>query len=293
MPFVDESPLATHSEAASPVNFWIEPKKTNTWLTERTKMHIYQARVLSTLLYGSETWCTYMRQEHHLNSFHLQCLKLILGVKWQDYVTNSEKQSRAGTPAYTPYSVSAAWDDWGMFKTWMVDASPKKFYNVNWREKSGNSGAPLCGLKTHAKMTLKYAKFIQTTGKMLCVNVPPGEGQWKKESKKPTWNVTGKLKRSAIAAKTLPLCPPLASSASCAVGTATRLLGTLQHHHGLLRAHKLYFSRLAPPFIWPLVTNSYSLRLSLTTMTIMIMTNGDERSKIGKNNKHKRTNTKY
>ena len=70
-------------------------------------MHIYQARVLSTLLYGSETWCTYMRQEHRLNSFHLQCLKRILGVKWQDHVTNSEIQSRAGNQACIPYSVSA------------------------------------------------------------------------------------------------------------------------------------------------------------------------------------------
>ena len=233
-----------------------------------------------------------MRQEHRLNPFHLQCLKPILGVKWQDHVTNSEIQSRAGTPACTPYSVSAAWDGWGMVITWMMDASPKTFYKVNWRE-SGNSDAPLCGSKTHAKMTLKHAKLIQTTGKILRVIVPPGDGQWKKESKKPTWNVTRKLKRSTIAAKTAPLCPPSASSASCAVGTAARPLATLQHHHGLLRAHKLYFSRLDPPFIWPLVTNSYSFRLSLTTMTIMIMTNGDERSKIGKNNKHKRTNTKY
>ena len=177
-----------------------------------------------------------------------------------------------------------------MVITWMMDASPKKFYKVNWRE-SGNSGAPLCGSKTHAKMTLKHAKLIQTTGKMLRVIVPPGDGQWKKESKKPTWNVTEKLKRSAIVAKTALLCPPSASSASCAVGTAARALATLQHHHGLLRAQKLYFSRLDPPFIWPLFTNSYSFRLSLTTMTMMIMTNGDERSKIGKNNKHKRTNT--
>ena len=123
-------------------------------------------------------------------------------------------------------------------------------------------------------MTLKHAKLIQTTGKMLRVIVPPGDGQWKKESKKPTWNVTGKLKRSAIAAKTAPLCPPSASSASCAVGTAARALATLQHQHGLLRVHKLFFSRLDPPFtsIWPLVTNSYSFCLSLTTITMMIMT---------------------
>ena len=67
--------------------------------TENTKMHIYQACVLSTLLYGSETWTTNMRQERRLNSFHLRCLRRNLGVKWQDHITNSEILSRAGTPS--------------------------------------------------------------------------------------------------------------------------------------------------------------------------------------------------
>ena len=104
-----------------------EPRKTNTWLTERTKgtstRHAFSARCSTD---GNETWCTYMRQEHRLNSFHLQCLKRILGVKWQDHVTNSEIQSRAGTPACTPYSVSAAWDGWGMVITYMDDGRISK-----------------------------------------------------------------------------------------------------------------------------------------------------------------------
>ncbi|CAH3019558.1 unnamed protein product, partial [Porites evermanni] len=36
----------------------------NIYLTESIKKHIYQACVLGTLLYSSETWTTYMRQEH-------------------------------------------------------------------------------------------------------------------------------------------------------------------------------------------------------------------------------------
>ena len=35
----------------------------------------------------------------HLNAFHLWCLSRILGVKWQDHVTNSEILSRTGTPS--------------------------------------------------------------------------------------------------------------------------------------------------------------------------------------------------
>ena len=54
----------------------------NGLLTQNTKMRVYQACVLSTLLYGSETWTTYMRQEHRLNTFHMRCLRRILGITW-------------------------------------------------------------------------------------------------------------------------------------------------------------------------------------------------------------------
>jgi hypothetical protein len=43
-------------------------------LTENTKLKVYQACVLSTLLYGRETWTLYSRQEQKLNSFHLVVL---------------------------------------------------------------------------------------------------------------------------------------------------------------------------------------------------------------------------
>ena len=68
----------------------------NSSLTRRTKILVYQACVLTTLLYGSEAWTTYMRQEHRLNAFHMRCLRRILGINWQDHITNREVLSRAG-----------------------------------------------------------------------------------------------------------------------------------------------------------------------------------------------------
>jgi hypothetical protein len=44
-------------------------------LTEKTKLRVYQACVLSTLLYSSEAWTTYTSHERKLNSFHLRCLR--------------------------------------------------------------------------------------------------------------------------------------------------------------------------------------------------------------------------
>ena len=58
---------------------------------------MYQACVLSTLLYSSESWTTYARQENRLEIFHLRCLRRILGITWQDKVTNTAELGRAGS----------------------------------------------------------------------------------------------------------------------------------------------------------------------------------------------------
>ena len=71
----------------------------NSLLTVNTKLRVYQACVLSTLLYGSESWTTYAGQEKRLNSFHLRCLRRLLQIKWQDRVTNTEVLQRADIPS--------------------------------------------------------------------------------------------------------------------------------------------------------------------------------------------------
>ena len=68
----------------------------NSLLSEWTKVLVYQACVLSTLLYGSESWTTYARQERRLNSFHLRSLCRLLQVRWKDKVSNTEVLQRAG-----------------------------------------------------------------------------------------------------------------------------------------------------------------------------------------------------
>ena len=58
---------------------------------------MYEACVLSTLLYGAETWTTYKGQERRLNQFHLRCLRKILKIKWQDRVSNPEVLKRSNS----------------------------------------------------------------------------------------------------------------------------------------------------------------------------------------------------
>ena len=72
---------------------------TNAKLTVKTKMLVYNACVVSTLMYGSETWTAHARQEKRLNSFHLRSIRRILGISWQDRVSNTEVLPRANLPS--------------------------------------------------------------------------------------------------------------------------------------------------------------------------------------------------
>ena len=71
----------------------------NYMLTINTKMKVYQARVLSTLLYGSKAWTLYSCQECRLNAFKLHCLRSNLGITCQDCVPNKNILAQVGIPS--------------------------------------------------------------------------------------------------------------------------------------------------------------------------------------------------
>ena len=73
---------------------WTSPK-----LSMKTTIVAYNACVTSTLLYGSETWTTYAGQERRLNTFHLRSIRRILGISWQDKVTNADVLSHVRRPS--------------------------------------------------------------------------------------------------------------------------------------------------------------------------------------------------
>ena len=71
----------------------------NKHLTIPTKINVYKACIISTLLYSSESWTTNSTQEQKLQVFHLSCLCRILGITWQDKVQNNDVLLRAGVPS--------------------------------------------------------------------------------------------------------------------------------------------------------------------------------------------------
>ena len=97
------------------------------------KMAVYNACVISTLLYGSVVWTTYAGQERRLNTFHLRSIRRILGIFWRDKVTNADVLSRAGLPSmYTLLIYNADCDDWVMSAVWRMVAFQKTSSTMSW-----------------------------------------------------------------------------------------------------------------------------------------------------------------
>ena len=61
-----------------------------------TKLKVYKAVVLPTLLYACETWTVYQWHAKRLNHFHTSCLRKLLKIKWQNRIPDTEVLKRAG-----------------------------------------------------------------------------------------------------------------------------------------------------------------------------------------------------
>lgn len=60
-----------------------------------TKLAVYQAVVVSSLLYGCETWTLYSRHLKLLEQFHIGKLRRLLRIRWEDRVPNDDVLLRA------------------------------------------------------------------------------------------------------------------------------------------------------------------------------------------------------
>ena len=67
-------------------------------LTTETKRKVYQACVLSVLLYGSECWTPLRKHLQKLNTFHQRCIRTTLGIsnrqQWSQHITALEIRRR-------------------------------------------------------------------------------------------------------------------------------------------------------------------------------------------------------
>ena len=88
---------ASQKPAAPLVGYKSECGRTTPCACQPGSRQVYRAAVLTTLLYGAGTWVLYRKQLKLLERFHQRCLRSIMGITWQDYITNEEVLARADT----------------------------------------------------------------------------------------------------------------------------------------------------------------------------------------------------
>ena len=68
-----------------------------------TKRRVYQACVLSVLLYGSECWVPLRRHLNRLNAFHHRCIRIVLGItshqQWEQNIASQKTREEWGRSA--------------------------------------------------------------------------------------------------------------------------------------------------------------------------------------------------
>ena len=70
-----------------------------TRLQLQTKLRLYQSCILSILLYDSETWTLLQEDLRKLEAFDMRCRRMILGIRWHDFVRNTEVVDRTNLPS--------------------------------------------------------------------------------------------------------------------------------------------------------------------------------------------------
>ena len=99
-------------------------------ISEATKIKVYQADVLTTLLYGCETWTIYQRHIKKRSHLHTTSLRMIVGITWPKHILNTEDLTQASLP--NTYTISMQSQlRWTAVSAWKITASRRKCSPAN------------------------------------------------------------------------------------------------------------------------------------------------------------------
>lgn len=109
-------------------------------------MHVYQACVLSVLLYGSECWTPLKRQLKKLDSFHNRCIRTIMDIsnkqQWEQCITSNEIRRKWGDSDTATLKVKKRRLEWLGHVARMPDFHIPKICLFNWMPQPRPRGGP-------------------------------------------------------------------------------------------------------------------------------------------------------
>ena len=161
-----------------------------------TKIQVYKAAVVTTLLYGAESWVLYRKQVRLLERFHQRCLRAIMGIQWQDHVTNEEVLQRADITSVESMLMIRQLR-WAGHVSRMDDSRmPKAVFYSELCQGKRDRGAPRKRYKDQLKRQLNQADINSSEWEQLAEN----RSEWRATIKSSSGNFE-KDRRAAAAEK--------------------------------------------------------------------------------------------
>ena len=153
-------------------------------ITTATKLQVYKAVALPSLLYGCKTWTVYARHAKKLNTFHMRCLRSILHIKQEDRIPNTEVLKRANAESIFTL-LKRAQLRWAGHVHRMEDTRiPKKLLYGELDDGSRKRGRPKLRYKDTLKASLKDCHINPDTWEQTASNRAAWRHQvWKGASK--------------------------------------------------------------------------------------------------------------
>lgn len=142
----------------------------NKHVSIRVKCKVFRAVVLSTLLYGAETWTIYRTQVKKLHAFMMRQLRDIMSIKWQDKITNIEVLKRANLPSMEDILIEKNLRWLGHVHRMDQDRLPRQLLFSQLCKGRRNQGRPRLRYKDVVKRNMKVRQIPTNNWKMTASN---------------------------------------------------------------------------------------------------------------------------
>lgn len=134
----------------------------------KVKGKIYRAIVISTLLYGAESWTVYRSHVKKLHAFMMRHLRTIMKVTWKDKVTNKEILERTGLTPMEDMLIRKNLRWTGHIMRMPQDRLPKQILFSQLPVGSRKRGRPRLRFKDTVKRNLKRRNINLNSWPELC-----------------------------------------------------------------------------------------------------------------------------
>nr|VZI41450.1 unnamed protein product [Spirometra erinaceieuropaei] len=222
-----------------------------------TKLKMYKAVILPTLLYGAETWTVYAKQARRLNHFHLSCLRRILRLKWQDRIPDTDVLERTGILSIYAIlrQIQLRWS--GHLVRMDDERLPKRLFYGDVATGSRRQGGQIRRYKDTLKSSLKCLQINPTNWEELALD-------------RPTWRRTVKTGAAIYEANRIAAAKakrearksqlrPVSNAAAQPLPTCPRCQRTFRARIGLVGHLRINCaSRTAPTIVPPPASSSSS-----------------------------------